>query len=103
MTEQRFLIGDWHWSSDHHQLCQIIETQTLWEDIVCRVWLPESDSVGRIPAARLSSLEDFKSSSPENIAYIAAAGRVADLLTQDLLLAPIGSTVIPLPHQIRGL
>ena len=95
--------GIWYFSSDHKQLCQVIETQTLWGENVCRVWLPESDSVVRIPAARLSSLENINSSSPERIAYIAAAGRVADLLTQDLLLAPIGSTVIPLPHQIRAL
>ncbi|HOW74317.1 MAG TPA: helicase-related protein, partial [Phycisphaerae bacterium] len=34
---------------------------------------------------------------------IAAAARVADALTQDVLLAPIESSVIPLPHQIRAL
>jgi superfamily II DNA or RNA helicase len=37
------------------------------------------------------------------IAYITAAARVADALTQDVLLAPIESTVIPLPHQLRAL
>jgi hypothetical protein len=37
------------------------------------------------------------------VAYIAAAARVADALTQDVLLAPIESSVIPLPHQIRAL
>ena len=36
-------------------------------------------------------------------AYVAAAGRVAEALTQDALLAPIESSVIPLPHQIRAL
>ena len=41
--------------------------------------------------------------SPDNIAYVAAATRVADALTQDVLLAPIESSVIPLPHQIRAL
>ena len=57
----------------------------------------------RIPAARLRSVENINSNLPENIAYIAAAGRLADLLTQDLLLAPIGATVIPMPHQIKAL
>ncbi|MEM1823558.1 MAG: helicase-related protein [Candidatus Hadarchaeales archaeon] len=37
------------------------------------------------------------------MSYIAAAARVADALTQDVLLAPIESSVIPLPHQIRAL
>ncbi len=35
--------------------------------------------------------------------YLAAAARVADALTQEVLLAPIESSVIPLPHQIRAL
>ena len=39
----------------------------------------------------------------DGIAYLAAAARVADALTQDVLLAPIESSVIPLPHQIRAL
>jgi superfamily II DNA or RNA helicase len=37
------------------------------------------------------------------LSYITAAARVADALTQDVLLAPIESSVIPLPHQIRAL
>ena len=38
--------------------------------------------------------------APDGIAYVATAARVADALTQDVLLAPIESSVIPLPHQI---
>ena len=37
------------------------------------------------------------------ITYVTAAARVADALTRDVLLAPIESSVIPLPHQIRAL
>jgi superfamily II DNA or RNA helicase len=37
------------------------------------------------------------------VTYVTAAARVADALTQDVLLAPIESSVIPLPHQIRAL
>jgi SNF2 family DNA or RNA helicase len=37
------------------------------------------------------------------LTYVAAAARVTDALTQDLLLAPMASSVIPLPHQIRAL
>ena len=37
------------------------------------------------------------------LAYVTAAARVAEALTQDTLLAPIESSVIPLPHQIRAL
>jgi len=96
-------VGAWYYSPDHGQLCQVIEAQTLWGETTCRVWLPGRDSVVRIPASKLKSLESAGTGSPDNIAYIAAAARVADALTQDVLLAPIESSVIPLPHQIRAL
>ena len=98
-----FAQGAWYYSPDHGQLCQVIETQTLWGETTCRVWLPCRDSVVRIPASRLKPLEIAGTGSPDAIAYVAAAARVADALTQDVLLAPIESSVIPLPHQIRAL
>jgi len=99
----RIDANSWYYSPDHGQLCQVIEAQTLWGETTCRVWLPGRDSVVRIPASRLKSLESAGTGSPDDIAYIAAAARVADALTQDVLLAPIESSVIPLPHQIRAL
>lgn len=95
--------NSWYYSTDHGQVCQVIEAQTLWGEATCRVWLPGRDSVVRIPASRLKSVEDVGAGSPDSIAYITAAARVADALTQDVLLAPIESTVIPLPHQLRAL
>ena len=96
-------VNLWFYSPDHGQLCQVIEFQTLWGDTTCRVWLPGSDSVVRISAANLKPLEDTTTGTPGQITYVAAAARVADALTQDVLLAPIESSVIPLPHQIRAL
>lgn len=112
MTYEDVHFEQWVWSVDYGQACQVIEAQTLWGETTCRVWLPGRDSVVRIPAARLKSLESAGTGSPDDIAYVAAAARVADALTQDLsacdaqagvLLAPIESSVIPLPHQIRAL
>ena len=57
----------------------------------------------RIPASRLKPLESTDNSTPDSITYIATAARIADALTQDVLLAPIESSVIPLPHQIHAL
>ena len=93
----------WAYSEDHAQICQVIEIRTLWGETTCRVWLPGRDSVAYIPASGLKSLDTAGIGSPDDIAYIVAAGRVADALTQDVLLAPIESAVIPLPHQIRAL
>jgi len=96
-------INHWYFSPDHRQICQVIESQTLWGDTTYRVWLPGRDSVVCVPASRLASLEDSGTGTAEGIAYLASAARVADTLTQDVLLAPIESSVIPLPHQIRAL
>lgn len=68
----------WYYSPDHGQLCQVIEAQTLWGETTCCVWLPGRDSVVRIPASRLKPLDSASADSPENIAYVAAATRVAD-------------------------
>ena len=51
-------------------------------------------------------LDDDDAAIPQSgtqITYVATAAKVADALTQDVLLAPIESSVIPLPHQIRAL
>ncbi len=93
----------WAFSEDFGQICQVIESQTLWGETTCRVWLPSRDSVVRIAASRLKSIDSVSTGSPDEIAYVAAAARVADALTQDVLLAPIESSVIPLPHQLRAL
>ena len=93
----------WYYSPDHGQICQVIEAQTLWGEATCTAWLPDLNSMVCIPASRLKPLESAVATSPDRIAYIAAAARVADALTQDVLLAPIESSVIPLPHQIHAL
>ncbi|MGB4338208.1 MAG: DEAD/DEAH box helicase, partial [Bacillota bacterium] len=94
---------NWYYSPEHGELCRVIETQTLWGETVCRVWLPGKDTVVRLPATRLRPVQEASVGTVEGIAYLAAAARVADALTQDVLLAPIESSVIPLPHQIRAL
>ena len=45
----------------------------------------------------------IRNGTSEWIAYLVAAARIADAMTHDVLLAPIESSVIPLPHQIRAL
>jgi len=95
--------GEWTYSLDHNQTCLVMETQKLWGKTTCRVWLPDKETAVRLPLDRLKPLSNNKDSVPDQISYIAAGARVADALTQDVFLAPIESTVIPLPHQIKAL
>lgn len=92
------------YTEDHRQLCRGIETQTLWGETICRVWLPDQDAIVRIRSDQLKPLDDnYAKIGSHQINYLAASGRVADVLTHDVLLAPIESSVIPLPYQIRAL
>ncbi len=94
---------DWLWNGEHNQVCKIVDSQTLWGETICRVWLPSQDTVVRVRAEKLKPLGEANIGTSDAIAYITAAARVADALTQDVLLAPIESSVIPLPHQIKAL
>jgi len=86
----------------------VIEVAELWGTTQLRVWLPKEDVVW------LHSLEEVELSSdqmePEggnasesDIRFAAVLGKVASLINDDKLLAPLDSNVTPLPHQIQVL
>ncbi len=104
--------GKWQYSTIHNTPCEILDEQSLWGQTVCRVWLPNLDAVVRVPLASLQPLDAELDPETESnrIGYVAAAAKVADILEgsgrgaeEDLLLAPMESNVIALPHQIRAL
>ncbi len=94
--------GSWYFSVDHSELCQIVSVECLWGEQVCLTWMPRRDAVVRLPAARLRSLNDA-TLNLDDITSVTAAARIADALERDALVAPIETTVIPLPHQIHAL
>jgi superfamily II DNA or RNA helicase len=105
-------IQYWQYSTLHNSPCKIIEEQNLWGNIVYRIWLPNKDTVVRVPQSALRPLtaEIQPEIEANRIAYVAAAAKVAEVLeggSRDsdgpVLLAPMESNVIPLPHQIRVL
>jgi len=102
----------WQYSTVHNSACKVIEEQTLWGQTVCRVWLPNHDAVVRVPRSALRPLNTDLQPEIEagRIAYVAAAAKVAEVLEGSssasdghVLLAPMESNVIPLPHQINAL
>lgn len=104
--------GLWQYSIVHNSACKVIEEQTLWGQTVCRVWLPNQDAVVRVPRSALRPLSADLQPEIEagRIAYVAAAAKVAEVLEGStsateghVLLAPMESNVIPLPHQIHAL
>jgi superfamily II DNA or RNA helicase len=106
------MVDQWLFSTVHNCACKVIEEQTLWGQTVCRVWLPNQDAVVRVSRSALRPLgADLRPDIERHrIAYVAAAAKVAELLdggTSDtngpVLLAPMESNVIPLPHQLYAL
>lgn len=102
--------SNWHFSSLHNSPCKVIETQNLWGQEVCRIWLPNQDVVVLTSKSDLRTFEDAlePEREAEYIAYVAAAAKVAQVLEgrqeyADVMLAPMESTVIPLPHQLQAL
>lgn len=99
---------NWQYSTIHNSPCKIIEEETLWGQKVCRIWLSNQDTVIRVSRSALRPLTpELQPEIEANlIAYVAAAAKVAEVLEGGLnsvLLAPMESNVIPLPHQIRAL
>ncbi len=102
----------WLYSTLHNCTCRVIEEQILWGQKVCRIWLPNQDAVVRVPGSALRPLDTELQPEIESwrIAYVAAAAKVAEVLEgsanaagEHVLLAPMESNVIPLPHQIHAL
>ena len=95
-------VGDWCWHVHHATACRVVERQDMWGETVYRVWLPTKEAVVR---ARTQDLAALKSIQPtvEKILHTAAAAKLLDALQDNLLLAPIQSSVVPLPHQLYAL
>ncbi|PAA10535.1 DEAD/DEAH box helicase [Pseudomonas fragi] len=102
MASNGFTIGDWCWLTRQASPCRVIERQDVWGEVAYRVWLPAKDAVVRAKAVDLARLESVRP-SVEQILHATAAAKLLDALEDNLLLAPIQSSVVPLPHQLYAL
>lgn len=97
------LVGEWWHSIDHDEPCRVVDTDTLWGQTICLVWLPRRGTAVRISQNRLAPLKAGEPHLLHRLSYVSAAARIADALERDELVAPLEGTVIPLPHQILAL
>ncbi|MCA2972179.1 MAG: DEAD/DEAH box helicase [Acidobacteriaceae bacterium] len=82
--------------------CRVLERVETWGQTAVRVWYPEAQTILLVALDQLKAVDELRA-SPQEIAYVTAAAKVADALDENTLLAPIESSVIPLPHQILAL
>lgn len=95
-------IGEWCWHGRHAGPCRVVDREEVWGEASYRVWLPSKDAVVRARSRDLSSL-DAVQTTVDQILHTAAAAKLLDALQDNLLLAPIQSRVVPLPHQLYAL
>lgn len=102
----------WKYSTSHNSTCKVLDTQTLWGQTICRIWLPDSDTVVKVPLDSLMPIKINIDTHKEvnKILYISSAAKIAQAIENSsdqnherVLLAPMESNVIPLPHQISAL
>ncbi|MGI4748859.1 MAG: DEAD/DEAH box helicase [Janthinobacterium lividum] len=93
--------GDWLWY-DPLGAVQVIERLDRWSVQSLRVWSPASGTVVQVDDA---SVEPIAAHAPtlDTIVHRAAAARVQEALATEVLLAPVRSSVTPLPHQLYAL
>tara|TARA_R110002072_G_scaffold135053_2_gene276194 strand:- start:5247 stop:8042 length:2796 start_codon:yes stop_codon:yes gene_type:complete len=96
-------VGDWLWSQSHSQPARVVEVSKLWGSGFVRIWLSESDVVVKTSADELQPFNHQGLMGAHKIIWLACGARIAASQYEDLLLAPIGSAVIPLPHQLKAL
>lgn len=102
-TPASFAIGSWAFSAAHGESVRILDVETVWNHTVYQVWIPRLGTVERVPGESLALSQPAKATGLDRITYAVAAARIADALTQDVLLAPLEAGVIPLPHQLHAL
>lgn len=104
--------SNWQYSTTYNIACKVLDTQTLWDQTICRIWLSDSDTVVKVPFDSLMPIKiDIDTYKEVNkILYISSAAKIAQAIENNseqnherVLLAPMESNVIPLPHQISAL
>jgi len=95
-------VGAWCWHARHGTPCRVVDRQDIWGESAYRVWLPTKDAVVRARSQDLTQLDSIQPSA-DSILHTAAAAKLLDAMEDNLLLAPIQSSVVPLPHQLYAL
>ena len=99
---QDYGIGTWCWHERHAAPCRVVDREEMWGETSYRVWLPGKDAVVRAKSRELGPLDAVRP-TVDQILHTAAAAKLLDALEDNLLLAPIQSSVVPLPHQLYAL
>lgn len=93
--------GDWLWH-DTLGAVQVVERLDRWGVQTLRIWSPSSGTVVQVDDATVGPIAAH-APTLDTIVHRAAAARVQEALATEVLLAPVRSSVTPLPHQLYAL
>lgn len=103
MQSSAFQVGSWVLSREHGEPVRILDAQTVWQHTTYLVWHPGQETVIRVAAESLASLDQSTPPNFDHLIYTVAAARIVEGLAEDVLLAPLEAGAIPLPHQLYAL
>ena len=97
-------VGTWVWSEPQKNRAKVIEVTELWGTTQLRIWLPTKNMVLTHSREEVTEMPEQTMSAVEvvnefHIRFAAVVGKVAALINDDNLLAPLDSAVTPLPQQ----
>lgn len=95
--------GSWAFSAAHGESVRVLDVETVWSQTVYHVWVPRRGTVERVAAEALATAPAPVAEGLDRVTFAAAAARIAQALSEDVLLAPLEAGVIPLPHQLYAL
>ncbi len=95
----------WYWLESEKKLFMLLESKELWGYKTSKIWIPGEERVVQVSSDQLKPGEEAKALfSGDFISYAAASGKLLNAFNSaDILLAPMNSAVLPLPHQIHAL
>lgn len=93
-------MTDWVYLPQERQRGKVIQRESVFGRSFVHVWIPERGLVQRVPE---DTIDDLPTPTLAEIRYRAYAARILSALPGDVLLAPLDSRVVPLPHQIQVL
>lgn len=91
--------GEWWQSVDHDEPCRVVDTDTLWGQSTCLVWLPRRGIAVRVLQKRLTPLIDYGSSSTAT----QHGGQETTLFSIITNLLHFGAVVVGLDYGHAGL
>jgi SNF2 family DNA or RNA helicase len=91
------------WSARYRQPVRVIGREGIWGRDLVTLWLMRDNLVVRRDADEIGDLSSGVQTSLGSETAVVAAARIADALSKDDILAPIESSLIPLPHQFHAL